>query len=240
MAVTLKTRQQRRFGPPREDLIYVRDVVARMTAGHDGGSLRIDFAKLNENERDKLLSLTNEMTEGPGTSIERLGKRDRSAWEKLVEKACGREGCFAKLREQATFRAEMAKIEQSVRKPPRRVRYEQEGSIRLPRKLFEQFDRKGKNPAVAVPTAGMLVLVLACLENGVALSPNSRLEGDGDDTTLVIDKRLGLGERFGPPMDWPRRLDRLAKLGWLRVEHRRQLVYVGRGPLVLKTIKGES
>jgi hypothetical protein len=83
---------------------------------------------------------------------------------------------------------------------------------------------------VSLPSAGSLVLVLMSLENAAALSPKSRIEGAGDDATLLINKTYGLGERFSLPLDWLRRVEHLAKVGSLTVEHQEQKVRIGRGP----------
>lgn len=237
MAVGVRTRN-RRFGVPREELLWIRDTVARMTAAADGGCLRLDVTRLSDDERERLLELSKKAEEGGGFLLDRLGARDRKRWEQLVERGSNRVGFFQQERDRSELQAGMAEVGRKLRLPPKRVRYEAQGSVRIPRRLFQHFDRNGKNPKVQIPTAGILMLVVTSLENGAALAPNSRIDGSGDDAVLVLDRRMGVGQRFDPPGDWLRRIDHLGKVGWLAVEHRGQEIRIGRGPLMLKTIRG--
>jgi hypothetical protein len=118
---------------------------------------------------------------------------------------------------------------------PRRPLLKEEGSVRLPALVFEHLSKK--RPLLDSPEIGVLVFVLAQMENAASLSPNGRIERDHDDgeNVLVIDVNCGLGSKFDVDdriRGWQVDIKHLHSNGWLQVERRGQELRVKRGPLM--------
>jgi hypothetical protein len=213
-------------------------MIARLTVGLVPGGLRLNPERLGPGEQLELYELSREACEDGVLSLGRLGKKVRR-WERLVERGADRPGIFEKARADETLRAEIAKVVAEATRPPRRIRYEEPGAVVLPRQwIFEWLARPA--PVLWLQHIAVLVFVLAQLENGESLAPGSRIEGSGDDATLVLDPSYGLGATLDPQdrfSRWGKDLDHLARNRLLEVERQGREVRIRRGRRVLETAK---
>jgi hypothetical protein len=236
----LKTKRQ--ATPSSVALADTHDTIARATCLlRPPAGLKVDFGLIEQDAGD-LVTLTREAGRGGGFNPARLGKR-RKRWESLVERATGEDGLFEGLRTDAEFKAEAARLAREAAKPPRRVRYEQEGAVVLPgAELLDWLTEKP--PVVWVEHVAVLAMVLMQLENVRAIAPQSRIEGSGDEAVLVVAKRFGLAGGDADPdsrlIRWRDCLGDLQRLEWLVVEQAGSEVRVSRGRRALEIVKGRS
>jgi hypothetical protein len=226
----------RRWPVPREDLTALRDWAARPPIG-----LRLDVDRLDEAEQHELVELQRTtFVQGGGVNLNQLSPGERRKLEALIEKAADRPGHFENVRTEAEMKEKFAVLAERSHRPPRRPRYEEEGSIRIPQQVFQHLDRP--DPAFLIGELGLLAFLQLQLENGKALVPGGRIEGAGDDAVLVIDGNLGVGARFDPEdrLNWRRDLDHLARNQWFRVERSGQEVRVSRGSRALRAAKAAA
>jgi hypothetical protein len=234
---------QRSYRPSRESLAGAGDVVmrlmnVRLTVGQldtlDDGEAAEFVELIRKVERDE----NGERSTNPT----RLGRRERARLETLIEACIETPGYFAHLRQQADTTATLEAMARKARTPNREAWQPPVGSVVLLSKdLLESLDRP--DPALWLAHLAVLALVLAQIENGIALSPGARFEGGEHELALVLDRRLGLGERYDPDGvfgGWEKRLEHLALNEWLVVEHRGHEVLVRRGRRVLRAVKGSK
>lgn len=216
---------KRKQAPVRRDLkMAVANQIVRITGANP---LRIRWDKLDDAEQRELVELTVKTDiriDGRATggfNLDQLSKGERSRWERLVEKGSIHGGYFSETRNRVALGTALADAEHEARKPKRRIRLEQEGSITLPREwCFDWFTEP--NPALSISDLGLLMFVWSQLENAANLMPGGAVEGAGDDLVLVINTGLGLGEKFmddefGMPR-WKTDLDHLATNEFFEIE----------------------
>lgn len=233
MEIKPRSKRTRARRPPEEQCAPVADLVYTMTAGYPDGGLRVAFQTLSPVQATELVTLTRKADSREGFALSRLDDDERARWEDLVEKGSGKIGHFSEYRKAARMRAAFADLAARARRPSRRPRFEEEGSVRLPAAVFSQLEQHPR-PALTIPTIGLLVFVLSMLENGQSLTPHGTIEGTGDAAKLVIDASYGLGARFGEVPRWQKRLAHLDSIGWLKVEEDRRIIRVARGPRALR------
>lgn len=232
-------RTKRQATPSSVALADTHDTIARATCLlRPPTGLKVDFGLIEQDAGD-LVTLTREAGRGGGFNPARLGKR-RKRWESLVERATGEEGLFERLRTDAEFKVEAARLAREAAKPPRRVRYEEEGAVVLPAELLDWLTEKP--PVVWVEHVAVLAMTLMQLENVRAIAPKSRIEGAGDEAVLVVDRRFGLtggdADPDGRLIRWLDCLGDLHRLEWLVVEQKGQEVRVSRGRRALEIAAG--
>lgn len=221
--------RSRKGSPSWEKLTWAKDAVATATAGYSPGGLRLDFARLDEDEQTDLLSLVEATAAGGGFNLARLGKKDRQRFEGLAEEAAGRKpgSVFQAARDLAEFRALGEEFARQGRAPARRLELAEEGSVTLSRQVAFDFVRDG----VLFPShVAMLVYLVACFENGAVPKPSAAVEFDGD--AIRVDLRRGGGllpDADGAFIDQGRLLDHLAANHFIDVEKAGKIVTIRRG-----------
>jgi hypothetical protein len=191
------------------------------------------FGRLNEDELADLMALTRELEtdEGEGFDSTRLEPKQLRRWERLVGKAAGDEDLFERRREGAEQHARLAELARRARTPAPRPRFEQPGSVHLPREWCFEFVRDG----ILFPShLAVLVLLEAIFENGQAFGRVARLEGSGDDVALVVDATYGLGLPGDLDPDnvlatWKMTLEHLELNQFVKVERRGRHWRIRRG-----------
>jgi len=220
----------------------VSDQISRITSGYAPTGLRVDWKRLDDGEAAELVELTRKGNTPEGFRLAAaLSERELRKWEALIEKGAEAPDVFEAARKDADLRADLAQLAARAKRAPKRPRFEQRGCVVLPREIvFDWFALTA--PPLEIGDLGLLVFVLGQLENGEALTPGGRIEGAGDDTTLIIDDRLGLGTKADPDArlvgTWR---DALAHLGLpenglLEVERGGGHVRVKRGRLIREAL----
>lgn len=205
--MTLTTRR-RRSGVSYERLADAADTIARRTAGMEGGSLRVQWDRLDADEQAEVVRLT-----------ERLGEHDKQEtrrWQQLVEKAAAQPGLFARLVEAAEVRRDIAALARQVVRRPF-TRREESGIFHA---IAEQVD----SGCLLAEHVALLALIFTAFETG-GLPPRSRgrIERDGEVPVLVVEPAFGpWGGDFDPEGDvtarWRQNLEHLEANAWVTVE----------------------
>jgi hypothetical protein len=221
------------------DFAAVKSIVARGTAGMPDGALRLDAARLSDDDRDELIGLARQGWVDGTFQIGRLGAK-AARFEHLVENAAGKPGLFIADRKADNDRAEFARIGREARRPRPRVRYEEEGSICIPQNVWRDLSRVG--PAYTISTLGVLCLVLFALENGEPpeTMPRAAMDGVGDAAALVLDVRYGFGGTLDDGLEvgeWKYAVEHLADVGWFALDKQGQTWRISRGPRALQAAK---
>jgi hypothetical protein len=230
---SLKNKQRNRYPDLIEHWIATQDIIRTSTCGLVEGGLRIDRGKLSDQERTEIISLTLGGAEGGGFNTGRLGARDADRWQQLVEKGAGKEpgSVFDAARDWSKLVSGLAKIEQDLRRPPRRVDLHEQGSVTLSREIaFDWFDRP--DPVLYIRQLGLLCWFCGQFENGKCIARNGGTEGEGDDLVLVLDLSVGLGGQLDDEdtlIRWQRDLEHLAANNFFAVERSGQTLRVSRG-----------
>jgi hypothetical protein len=176
--------------------------------------VRCDPERLDDDEREQFAELARKATsEERGVNLSPLGRRERAALERLLEKAAGEADLFERRREEAAATARIRELAERAVRPSARPRFEERGAVILPRAVFEQL----RGGYLWVEHVGLLAFVVAQMENGVCLAPQGRYE----DGSLVIDHGWGLtgscdGE--GTFSRWKQIIEHLERNAWLDVE----------------------
>lgn len=182
--VLLPGRKRRDGAIQRERLVAVRDAVARATAQARGGVFRVDWRRLSEDERRELVALV-EKAPNPSAAGGLEGE-DSERFEALAEKGANRIGHFDSTRDWAKLRLEIAETEADVKRPPPRPRYEQAGSVILPKQWTFDFLQE---QVLWVSHLGLLVFLMSCLENGRGITRGVEVV---DEDTMRIHLNRGL------------------------------------------------
>src|SRR5262249_11689016 len=149
----------------------IADALFRMTAACEQ-PLRLKWESLDVSEQVELVELARACDSPSGLRLGDLPSRKRTRFEVLASKAAGHDSnYFEQRREEERLRAGFAELLRQTKLPPRRVRYEEAGSVRLPQSVFAGLDNGGKNPVYTLPTLGLLVLLLGSFENAKAVTP---------------------------------------------------------------------
>ena len=188
--------------------------------------VRCDPDRLDDDERVEFAELARRGTsEERGVDLSPLGRRERAALERLIEKAAGEAGLFARRREEAAATARIRELARRAMQPARRLHLEEAGSVTFPAELFRHL-REG---VVWPEDVAVLFAVVGILENATTLAPRSRIEAG----TLVIDRTFGLFGSADPEQRasrWKDSLANLHRVGWLTVEDARGTIRVRPGP----------
>ena len=213
----------------------------RSTLGRVIG-LDLDFARLSAEEQRELVALANKSLERdvprePGVrrhpDLDRLGRRDRKRFERLVEQAADRPGAFQHERDLGEMRAVEAELHKAAVMPPRAPRFEREGALVLPPECLELIRRL---PPIS---AAIYVAVLASLASAETPgAPRSRIE---PGPVLVVNNKYGLWPASSDPKrtasGWRKALDGLSKriqgVSLLDVEKRGQEIWIRAGNATL-------
>jgi hypothetical protein len=217
MNIPTFTRNEPRWAPPREQLLAVRDQIAR------GLGLRVDLDRLDKGEQVELVEFAGRVSDGTEYRVERdrvplaqLPERER--FERLVETAAGLErGDLKKQRKAAELKQKIDEATWPLRRK-RRPRWEEPGSVILPREVYEHV----RDGVLWAEHQLLFVLVAQQLENGTGLAPSAIVEDDAEgDPVLVVDSNLGVlgGDRTeGGLPRWKQHLEHLEKNHYLAVE----------------------
>jgi hypothetical protein len=191
--MTVKEKVQRIRGgeqkaPPRETTIWVKDKVATATTGYMTGGIRVDAKRLSTDEQHELVTLIREIsTDEGGVNMTKLGDKSER-FELLVEKGAGKKPgeIFQAARDLDELRKIGSELRRESRKPPRRPKLEEEGSVTLKRQWVFDYVRDG----VLWPThMTVLLYVMTIFENGDVPLPWKAVTYDGD--AIRIDLRQG-------------------------------------------------
>ena len=147
----------------------------------------VDLDRLEDDEQRDLVALIDKATRDilGGSNLSRLSAKETRRYETLVEKTAGQHGAFAAERDAAALRDKARAL---ARRATRTARPKQGGEA----SLFETVgDHLARNILHAEHVA-CLGIVLAQLLDGKTLAPEARIEGGGDDVTLVVHDRFGL------------------------------------------------
>ncbi len=236
--------QRRRGRPSRDRLAEAADVIARGTAAFPDGSLRVDWKRLDDPEAGELVALVERCASGIGFDTSKLAKKAAARFERLLETACARdEGWFEQQRQDTKLRRDVDALIVKSRLPPRRPRYEELGAIVLPKLwTFTWFEGE---PILFLQHIALLVAVLAQLENGRSLAPQSRIEGDGDTSELVVDAKFGpvpisIDPESNCTARWTEDAKHLAANHLLTFDRQGTEIRLGRGSRVLALTKART
>jgi hypothetical protein len=233
-------RKREKTDATADEAKLVRDTIRRMTAGLPDGPLRPDLARLQPGERVELADLIRKGWAGTAAfSMSRLTLREHERLELLVEQSAGKEpgSVFRADRENARLLAEFRRLDREARRPGRRVALDEPGSLTIPSAWLLPWFEHEHGVVLEIGHWGLLIFIATQLETATPLSPNSRIEGVGENVRLVLDMRKGLGGRFdleGRFVGWPDLLRHLHTIGLLTVDIERQEVRVGFGPRYLR------
>jgi hypothetical protein len=106
--------------------------------------LRLDVARLNASEREEIarLAVIASTDKLDLARVDTLGKRDRRSLERLLERAADRDGFFQRDRDEVALARKLRDLAVAAKRPSRRPKYEQAGSVALPRKLVTAYVEK--------------------------------------------------------------------------------------------------
>jgi hypothetical protein len=197
--------------PSKEELLDARDFVVRHSGLRRG---QADWSRLTVEDERELVAVRHEArSEGDGLQLDSPAIRDR--WEALLEKLAGLEsGTFAQQRRDA-------KVDLKFRELAAKAR-----ALRSPKPAAEQgfllaVHEQIRIRALHVDRVAPLILVLGQLLSGTPSTPSSRIEGEGVDAILVLDRRHGLSANAHDPSgsmaSWRTSLKQLHKNHWLTV-----------------------
>jgi hypothetical protein len=226
MALTFKGTQK---GVHHDVVASVRNFAATLLGIEDVRLTRLDPAE--QHELVELVKLGETRPEsGVGFDWDRLGNR-RGRFEELLAAAAGLErDWFARQREEADLLGQFRELAAEARRIIR-PRYDEPGSLRLPRVAFEHMALP--QPALTIEQLGLLALIGLSLENMTCICPMGRIEDKGDDAALVLNTTYGVGMTLSVAPDgyieWRRDLDHLEKNRWVVIERRGQELHVRRG-----------
>jgi len=193
--------------------------------GQDVG-LKLDLKALNSEERSTVLKLWSPIAAGDGSPEE------RAQFEGLVEKAADRPGVFAQRREEASLRKRLAEAKEKAHlvRLPRRTKYEEAGSITLPRVVFAWLQQAKGNDGSVADIATVAVL-LSCFEEQRSLVESADFEQGEDGEPVLVGRgplaKWAFTRRINPHIqysvgstgwvDLGASLKRLAANGWVDV-----------------------
>jgi hypothetical protein len=201
-----RARRPRRtkFPITREAALDVQNRVVRLTAGREGGPLRINWKALDDGEIRDLADLVYEASSLTGRKLKRF--------EAILERASGLDaGTFERERADRAFRVKAAELARRVARL--KITPQQERSLLAA--IFQQADER----ALHAHHAGVLVLLLASFQAGRALAPGAEITVDADgERVLRYNRRLGfLGRAAGEAGTPDRILRQLVANQWLTV-----------------------
>lgn len=169
-----------------ERLAGLRDSIAHAIGVH------IDVSRLSRDEAHELADLQKKLTrrEGyeaspsPWFSFSRLTGQERDRWRLLVGRAAGDETLLDRRDEDTSFRKRCIELARRTR-PIERSLFVEPGSVTLPKEVvFDWLERP--DPVLELSHLGLLVAVLAMLENGQSVVRPGRVEGEGPDRMLLL------------------------------------------------------
>jgi len=233
--VNLPTRSRERSAAP-PDLAAACNQVSRafgVRLGPADARRRLDAAELADLARiARAVSEGATYKEGDGDRrpLAQLPDGDRRRFERLVEKAAGDPGRFDRERDRLRLREDMDKLAVRARRPARRARLEEAGSVTFPAEWLGFL--RGPSPVLLPRHAALLLLIEGTWESGESFSPRVRVEGAAEGMSLRVDRNMGLlaGDGAEGFEDWPALLDHLAANGFLEIERRGRDWTVRRGP----------
>jgi hypothetical protein len=230
------TKRRDRGAPSTAALQIARDVVARETCGLRPGGLRADMNRLTSEDQKRMIDLIDTAGQGRSWSWERLGKRDRSTLERLIEAAADAAGIFEQTRQMEEIAALAAEANvKAVRRPL--SRREENG-------IFSEAARCIEEGWMDVADLAILASFLAVFVSGRPLGPRSRVERVGEDTVLVVDD-VSFGPfsgaydseaQIGPR--WQQNLANLEANEWLTVERHGKAWTVSPGARLRAAMEG--
>jgi hypothetical protein len=233
-----KPRSRRSNRPAREYLNDSADRVAVWSNAWHGGSLRIKWNRLDDDEALALVKLTDKAAQGRGFDPKRLDKKEQGELEALVEKGAALGlGWFRTTRETDAATREVRRMIAEASRPPQPTVADEERLVRVLHALVKQ-------RALHIDRLGVFIYILGQILSYEAESPGARLEGAGDETTLVLNRTLGLGLDHDPHSNatvrWQKAVEQLARNQLLEVDQlgqefhvrmgERTLTALGRGP----------
>ena len=202
---TLTLRRPRR-PLTREALVGAADSIVRLTSGREGGSLRADWRRLDDDERADLVALV--------PSALSLTGREAKKFERLLERAAGLEpGTFDRERKDSEAASKLAELARRARARP--VTSEQEAGL-----LREILTQVSRDRALHVRHVGGLVILLASFATGEnPLGTDAHFESIENEQVLIFDAKFGpFGRSGGGEVgDGWKVLQHLEKNGWLRL-----------------------
>jgi hypothetical protein len=233
MSIT-KPRGRRSNRPARDYLAEAADRVAIWTNSWHGGSIRLKWKSLADDEATELVVLANKAARGRGLDPKLLGEEERVRFEALVEQGAGLPaGWFKQTRETAAATREIRRMVAEASQPRQPTVSDEERLIRMAFRLCQM-------KALHIDRLGVFVYLLGQILAYEAESPGARIEGEGDATTLVLNTRLGLGLDHDPTANatvrWQKAVEQLARNQLLEVDQRGQEFRVRMGERTLTAL----
>jgi len=155
----------------------------------------LDPSRLTHQEGEELAGIVKRFRELPeGTEKD---PADVARYEELVGQWAGDLNLFQNYRRKKEVEARMAKIreEQRVDALPKRPIYAEQGSVTLPRFLFDWL-QSPKDGSMTVADLGVLTAFLFMFENQVSLITGATFEEEDGETVLVVPGAIGGDVRF--------------------------------------------
>jgi hypothetical protein len=197
--------------------------------------IRADTSRLDDNERGELGTLAAKAGFGfrneDGMDLMRLTSRERDRFETLIGKSAGDAKLLQTRRDTAAAQVKLADLAAQARRPARRGKLEEAGSVHLPKEWVWDLQRDG----VLDPWhLGLLVYIEACFENGDCLTPSVRMTIEEGEQVLNVDRLTGLIGGFLDPdsaySGWDRALTQLERNDFVAVTRNGKNWKIRRGP----------
>jgi hypothetical protein len=157
--------------------------------------VNLDVSRLTHNEGHELAEICKRFWDAPAGAEREAA--DVARFEELVGQWAGDVTLFQNQRRKAEVEERMAKIKEAQRVAalPKRPLYAEQGSVTLPRFLFE-WVRDSRNGEWTVADTGMLVVMLQQFENRTPLIAGATFEEEDGEHVLVIPGAIGSDIRF--------------------------------------------
>lgn len=210
--LTETVRRRRTGGIDRATKTATQNFIRRVTTFSD-----VDLDRLDGDEQARLVQVVNKATHDlHGHNWERLSSKERKVWETLAEKAAGRPGAFKAERDAASLGERAAALARRAARPKAAKPGGESG-------LFELLGDYLARNILHAEHVLVFTVVLAQLVRAEPLAPLSRIEGEGENVTLVADRKYGvLGVDHNPEAElltrWIEPLEHLAVNNLLDVE----------------------
>jgi hypothetical protein len=224
-----RRRSRNTRGLTHDDVTALKGWLAR----HIDVPVRVD--RLDGDDQRALRDLVRKAsTEGGGRNLNQLDRRELREFERIVERAGGLEAGELKRRreEEATAR----KIAALGRRASRPAQPRGGEEIALLTLLHEHV----RDGYLSLEMLAVFTFLAGQILAAEALSPGARIEGRGDETTLVIDTQLGLGADYDPDGNVSRTkpaIQHLGDNGWLRLGQPGRHLHVQLGARTLQVLR---
>jgi hypothetical protein len=201
----------------------------------------VDLGRLDDGEQAELVGLIQKATADitSGHNFGRLTGKETGRYERLVEKSAALPvGQFKRDRDEVALRGKAATLARRIARPSHPRAGAEAG-------LFELLGRDLAEGTLWAEHVLVLAVVLAQLLRAEPLAPGARVEGEGENVTLVADRRYGiLGVDHDPEAGlltrWIEPLEHLAVNDLLDVERHGGEFRIGLGSRTRRALWGTS